>query len=439
MRNQSANIYKIVAVVVDLTALVVLFALVGWWRFEDLRISNPEYYNYYLQLLVLTLVSWFSVASWSGSFSYSAGLEQRNITASVLKAAMLQFAILAIIVVGLKGYYYSRIFLGVFFSSFYICALLARWILVLAIRAQMARGRWNNQYFLIGMHETARAWVQLTAKRPELGWMLVGQCLDQSEATPELLERADEVICAADPSGQTYKWGQEWAEKHGKRFRYLPNMGMAHAGQMHMEMFEGIPIFSRRKEPLSQLYPALIKRAVDLVGSILLLVLVMSWLFPLLSLLLWFSGCWNPVFIQVRSGMGTKPFKVLKFRTMNNQGQSNALQLWLRKTGLDELLQLLNVFAGNMSLVGPRPHTAQDDALYAGLVSGYKVRHWAKPGMTGLAQVRGLRGGTESAQALEERIRADVYYIENWSLLLDLRIVIETLLRTLFYPSSLHA
>jgi lipopolysaccharide/colanic/teichoic acid biosynthesis glycosyltransferase len=168
---------------------------------------------------------------------------------------------------------------------------------------------------------------------------------------------------------------------------------------------------------------------------------VLSWLFPLLGILLLFSGAGNPWFIQEREGLQGRPFKVLKFKTMNHEGQSNALQSWMRKTGIDEIPQLLNVLLGQMSLVGPRPHTSGDGIAYSKMVQSYRVRYWTKPGLTGLAQIRGLRGGGDSArkELLELRIRADVYYIENWSLLLDLRILIETVLRTLLAPSSLHA
>ncbi|HBB81489.1 MAG TPA: hypothetical protein DHU80_03350 [Cryomorphaceae bacterium] len=153
------------------------------------------------------------------------------------------------------------------------------------------------------------------------------------------------------------------------------------------------------------------------------------------------SGAGNPWFIQEREGLQGRPFKVLKFKTMNTAGKSNALQSWMRKTGVDEIPQLLNVLLGQMSLVGPRPHTSGDGVAYSKLVQSYRVRYWTKPGLTGLAQTRGLRGGGVSArkELLEMRIRADVYYIENWSLLLDLRILIETVLRTLFAPASLHA
>ncbi|MGB2353864.1 MAG: sugar transferase, partial [Schleiferiaceae bacterium] len=121
-------------------------------------------------------------------------------------------------------------------------------------------------------------------------------------------------------------------------------------------------------------------------------------------------------------------------------GTSNAIQRWMRKLGIDELPQLFNVLAGQMSLIGPRPHTEGDGFNYAAKIRQYKIRHWAKPGLTGLAQTRGLRGGEAAADKglLEARIRADIYYIENWSVLLDIRLLLETVIRTVFLPSSLH-
>ena len=112
----------------------------------------------------------------------------------------------------------------------------------------------------------------------------------------------------------------------------------------------------------------------------------------------------------------------------------------MRKLGIDELPQLFNVLAGQMSLIGPRPHTQDDGFNYAAEIRQYKVRQWAKPGLTGLAQTRGLRGREAGADKvlLEARIHADIYYIENWSLLLDMRLLIETILKTVFFPSSLH-
>ena len=436
MQNQSANIYRILTLTTDLLLIVGLFAVVGWWRFEDLRISNPEYYNYYLQLWVLTGVSWLVVGRWSGSFTYTAGLEQRNVTGQLLQAALAQFAILAFIVVGLKGYYYSRLFLAVFFSAFYAFAWLSRLFYVAYLRRQMAAGKWQRRFYLLGNHATADAFIALTTHRPELGWTYVGADV---AALADKLD-IDEIICALSPASAQYQEAERWAEMRGVRFRYLPDMGAHYAGQMNMSTLEGIPVFSQRSEPLLLWSNALLKRLFDVVFALVGVLVLLSWIFPISAILLLLSGV-KPLFIQERVGFSGRPFKVLKFQTIKpSTGDSNALQRWMRKMGWDELPQLFNVLAGQMSLVGPRPHTSEDVESYSSLVKNYRIRHWAKPGMTGLAQSRGLRGGGPGADEalLQERIRADVYYIENWSLLLDLRIILETLLRTVFYPSSLH-
>jgi len=438
MQNQSSQIFRLATLLIDGVLLVALFAGISLWRFDDLRISNPEYYNYYLQLLVLTLVSWYAAGRWSGMFTYTSGLEHRNVTANVLRGALAQMAILAIIVVGLKGYYYSRIFLGTYFTSLYGIALIYRLIFVQFLRNQMAKGKWQRTFIITGAHSSSQALIELTNLRPELGWKHAGTVA--SKNLEENTVSAHDLICTYPPSADEYTVAQHYATTNGMRFRYLPDMGSNYAGELFLESLEGIPLFSARKEPLSNWSNKLTKRIFDIIFSVILILAVLSWLLPILLLLLLLSGAGNPLFVQRREGLEGKKITVLKLRTIRSDKSSNSLQRWMRRTGVDELPQLFNVLLGQMSLVGPRPHTEGDGVGYAEKIGDYKIRHWAKPGLTGLAQTRGLRGGdsAENEKLLEARIRADIYYVEHWSVLLDLRILIETFVRTLFAPSSLH-
>jgi lipopolysaccharide/colanic/teichoic acid biosynthesis glycosyltransferase len=347
---------------------------------------------------------------------------------------LVQISILAIIVIGLKGYYYSRIFLASYLASLYIIAWVYRIFLVQFLRAQMARGKWQRTFVLHGTHTTSEALIRLTTLRPELGWKYLGA------ADPSTLADTDELICAYAPGTSEFDAAENWSLERGIRFRFLPDMGPRYAGQLFLENLEGIPMFSQRNEPLSNTTNAVLKRIFDLVFTALGILFVLSWLLPIILLLQVLTGTIKPLFIQQREGLSGRTFSVWKFRTMNADGASNAFQRWMRRTGVDELPQLFNVLIGHMSLIGPRPHTPGDGADYYQKVSTYKIRYWAKPGLTGLAQTRGLRGGGAAAtdELLEERIRADVYYIENWSLVLDLRILIETVVRTLFVPSTLQ-
>ena len=269
MRNQSANIFRLITLLGDAVLLFVVFIGVAWWRFDDLRISNPQYYNYYVQLLAITAVSWVSTASWSGAYTYRLGMEQRYITGNIVKAAVVQGALLALLLVALKGYYYSRLFMSVFFPLFYFTVLFLRLLVVRYLRHQLARGRWERRFLLLGTHPTADTFVELTASRPELGWRFLGRC--DHFSPDERAQEADELLCAFEPSSEDYALWQQWADQRGKRFRYLPNMGAHYAGQMSMETLEGIPIFAQRAEPLNSLPNAMLKRGLDLALSGLLI------------------------------------------------------------------------------------------------------------------------------------------------------------------------
>ncbi|WP_245447323.1 exopolysaccharide biosynthesis polyprenyl glycosylphosphotransferase [Methylobacterium sp. 17Sr1-1] len=181
------------------------------------------------------------------------------------------------------------------------------------------------------------------------------------------------------------------------------------------------------------------KRALDVVGAALGLVLLLP-LFLVVALLIKCDSRGPVLFRQSRIGLGNRPFRVWKFRTMTccengsvvrqarrDDPRVTRVGRVLRRTSLDELPQLVNVLFGSMSLVGPRPHAVAHDAQFSGTVARYAERHAVRPGITGWAQVRGCRGETPNAAAMQRRVDLDLAYIEHWSLLLDLLILGMTL------------
>jgi undecaprenyl-phosphate galactose phosphotransferase/putative colanic acid biosynthesis UDP-glucose lipid carrier transferase len=147
------------------------------------------------------------------------------------------------------------------------------------------------------------------------------------------------------------------------------------------------------------------------------------------------------LFKQTRHGFNKQRFKIFKFRTMNvledgatvkqavrDDNRVTRVGMWLRKTSIDELPQLFNVLIGDMSIVGPRPHATAHDSYYADLISDYAFRHHVKPGITGWAQVHGYRGETPTVQSMKERVDYDIWYVDNWSLLRDVQIILRTAL-----------
>ena len=181
-----------------------------------------------------------------------------------------------------------------------------------------------------------------------------------------------------------------------------------------------------------------VKGACDLVISILCLILICSWLFPVIALLVKLSSKGPVFFKQLRHGKGNVPFYCYKFRTMvlndqadtmqakKNDGRVTKIGSFLRRSSLDELPQLINVLKGEMSIVGPRPHSVPMNEVFAKEIPGYMDRHYMKPGITGLAQSKGFRGEINNFYDLHARYKLDMFYQRNWCLYFDLQIILWT-------------
>lgn len=222
------------------------------------------------------------------------------------------------------------------------------------------------------------------------------------------------------------------------RFRILPNLDHFIRRPVHIEYIEDMPVLSLRNEPLEDVGNRIKKRFFDLAVSILVIIFILSWLIPILALLIKLDSRGPVFFIQKRNGKDSKPFNCLKFRSMKVNKDSNVKQAtknddritrmgkFMRKTNLDELPQFFNVLLSDMSVVGPRPHMLKHTEDYSRLINQFMIRHFLKPGITGWAQVSGFRGETRTVQDMANRVKYDIWYLENWSLLLDARIVFMT-------------
>jgi len=185
------------------------------------------------------------------------------------------------------------------------------------------------------------------------------------------------------------------------------------------------------------------KRSFDIAFSLFIILFVFSWLCPIIALLIKLESEGPVFFVQLRTGRNNTVFRCFKFRSMyinhdsdrkqatRNDDRVTRIGVLLRKTSLDELPQFFNVLIGNMSIVGPRPHMISHTEEFLRVTDKYASRHSFKPGITGWAQVRGYRGETSSKEAILKRVDADSWYLENWSLLLDLKIILLTFLITL--------
>lgn len=233
-------------------------------------------------------------------------------------------------------------------------------------------------------------------------------------------------------------------EREGKRVRIIPDYNTYSNGKLHVDSMGNLSVITLRSLPLDYLDNKFYKRVFDVVFSILGIVLLFSWLFPIVSLIIKLTSRGPILFKQDRWGLNNKVITCLKFRTMvasskdvdengnylqaqKNDPRVTAIGKFLRKTNLDELPQLFNVLFGSMSLVGPRPHPVPLNMSSKDSVEKYMMRHWVKPGITGWAQVHGYRGETKDRFLMKKRVKYDLWYIENWTFWLDLQIIVQTL------------
>jgi putative colanic acid biosynthesis UDP-glucose lipid carrier transferase len=234
----------------------------------------------------------------------------------------------------------------------------------------------------------------------------------------------------------------QFADQNCIRFKIVPDISLFVKRKVHINYIDELPVLSLRDEPLEDLSNRIHKRLFDIVVSALAIIFVLSWLVPLLALLIKLDSRGPVFFIQKRSGKGNKPFSCFKFRSMKVNRLSDILQAtkndkrltrvgrFLRRTNLDEFPQFFNTLIGSMSIVGPRPHMLKHTDEYSQLANRYMVRHFMKPGITGWAQIKGYRGEIDTVEKLENRVEHDIWYMENWSIWLDLKIILLTVYNT---------
>jgi len=231
------------------------------------------------------------------------------------------------------------------------------------------------------------------------------------------------------------------AEHQCIRLKFIPDLGGALGSPFIISYMGGeFPIITLRNEPLEIIANRFKKRVFDVVFSSLVILFILSWLYPIIAILIKLQSKGPVLFKQLRSGRNDEPFWCYKFRSMTTNKDSDLKQAtkedarvtpigrFLRKSSLDEMPQFFNVFLGNMSVVGPRPHMLKHTEEYKAIINQFMVRHFMKPGITGWAQVHGFRGETKQKEDMENRVKHDIYYLENWTAMLDVRIIFMTII-----------
>lgn len=301
----------------------------------------------------------------------------------------------------------------------------------------------SRNIIIIGNGKEITTLQKLFIKRKDLGYRILetyssALCSEKFQEIKGFIvnNKVDEIyIQFSIVQGDDYHELLELADNNLITLKYVPTQKQIIINNLKVEYYDIIPILPRRVIPLDKPYNKLLKRLFDIVFSFLVIVFILSWLFPLLAILIKLESKGPVFFKQVRTGINDEEFVCYKFRSMKmnddcdkQQATRNDMRItkigaFIRKTSLDEFPQFINVFIGDMSIVGPRPHMVVHTKLYSKRVNRFMLRHLIKPGITGMAQTHGYRGEIETDRDIINRFKYDLFYLENWSVLLDLKIV----------------
>ena len=251
--------------------------------------------------------------------------------------------------------------------------------------------------------------------------------------------KIDEIYCSTSELNNTDLLSVlNFADNNLKIVKFIPDNTQVLSKKLKHDFYGVIPILTFRTIPLNDPFSLLLKRVFDIVFSLAIIVLVLSWLTPILAIFIKLESKGPIFFTQLRNGHNYKSFKCFKYRSMvlnpeadlvqvkRNDGRITNVGKFIRKLSIDEMPQFFNVLLGQMSVVGPRPHMLSHANMYAKNIDKFMVRHFVKPGITGLAQVSGFRGEVETNKDIIGRVKHDVFYIENWSFFLDIKIIFQT-------------
>jgi Undecaprenyl-phosphate glucose phosphotransferase len=347
---------------------------------------------------------------------------------------------------------FSHIFLLACTISFYVAELLFYYFLYNYLKYRRSKGYFIHRVLIIGLNDMSIFLRHLINNNPTLGYKFVGYVSESQNEDKDVLGSVDELdllvsdnqidfLFVTHSAFNDIKRSKELlatCNKIGVRLRFIPENQYWFKTSMNMESVGSLTVFNPQEIPLDDLQARFIKRVFDILFSTMVIVLIISWLFPILSILIKLNSKGPVFFRQNRTGINNKTFTCLKFRSMcmntnaddkqASQGDSRITPIghFLRKSNLDEFPQFFNVFLGQMSVVGPRPHMLKHTEQYSALIEYYRVRHYVKPGITGWAQVNGYRGETDELWKMEKRVEYDMLYLDNWNFWWDIRIILMT-------------
>ncbi|MEA1851220.1 MULTISPECIES: exopolysaccharide biosynthesis polyprenyl glycosylphosphotransferase [unclassified Chryseobacterium] len=444
-RIRYSRYLKSIIILLDLVVIASIFIFFFLTRNQTLKYNEETWYQNAFSLALLFLF-WILLSGRTGIYNIP-----RNLTYTLfLERIFIHFLlfILGVLLIGKVSYnvfFNSDIYWLSFYLFFFI--FFVRSMIFFGIKYVRSLGINHRNVMFIHENSSTEVLKNILRDRRDYGYKIF-EYPNEEIKTDQLIEfwKENGIHTLFIPLENSYTHSTEkeifkLAEANKVHISLIPNITQSDFFLYNMGYIQTQPVLNQVKYPLEYYSNYLMKRIFDIIFSLVILIGVCSWLFPIVAVLIKLTSKGPVFFIQERYGFHEEVFKCIKFRTMivNDESSTKTTEendkritpfgKFLRKTSLDEMPQFLNVLKGDMSIVGPRPHMLAVDNYYKPKIGRYSLRSMVTPGITGLAQVNGLRGDAGDVEVeMNKRVLADAFYVRNWSFMLDLVIILKTIL-----------
>ncbi len=442
----------------DLFLLNIIFLLSAITA-QSWQILLDRYYMFFLLIALNFLWITTNLASPFYDDFYSRNISVQII--NIVRSAFIQIVATIVFIFLTKEDLFTRNFIVLYLAGLIVLVFIRVVLFRKILKALRRKGKNIRNLVIIGSGKLAKKFSEMVKSNPDFGYQFVGLLTEKKSNTyaPDAIGNIDEfesliqtnkieeaVIAVEEASAGFLNSVIKICNRNAVKTHIIPDYLNYLSGRLQVSTFGEFPIITIRREPLEEVQWRILKRTFDIIFSLVVLFLILIWVIPIIFLLSKISSPGPVFYVQDRFGTKNKKFKCYKFRTMylkdsrkeasfdpviEDDKRVTKLGKFLRRTNLDELPQFWNVLIGDMSVVGPRPQPILYYAQYEEIVEEIKLRHNVKPGLTGWAQIHGLRGDpideNEFKVRTRNRIEYDLWYIENWSFPLDLQIIFTTI------------
>lgn len=443
MIKNNQHIFNRIQVFIDAGIIAVSYILSWYLRFHSAFFPPSPGglpVNVYMSALIFVIPGYLILYSLFQLYMPRRVQSRRREVWNIVQANVIGFMGFIFVLYFTKQEHFSRQMLVLFLVINVTLECISRNVIRYVLWKMRSQGFNQKHILLVGNSRAAGQYQEKIRQNPRWGYHVLG-VLDDIDKLEETIREhdLDEIVITLRMSEyEKLERVVDICEKSGVHTKFIPDYGNLIPTRPYIEDVQGIPVINIRRVPLNSRWNQFLKRTVDIAGALIAIVLF-SPVMLITAISLKIAGNGSVIYKQERVGMHNKKFCMYKFRSMIEQDEAYEKEKWtvkndarittigkfIRKMSIDELPQLFNVVKGEMSLVGPRPERPQFVEKFKNEIPRYMVKHQVRPGMTGWAQIHGYRGDT----SIEKRIEYDLYYIENWSLGLDFKILCLTLFK----------